>query len=344
MARAIVVQAGPLASSAANKVALIQKAAVSGTNYIVLNGGAGSFTANSICASQTPSGPGPLTINGTLATTDPVAGAGGTAAAGSATVRFPTPVRIYITGGSDESGKTFRVVGTVQSPTTFGPGIVVSEVITGPNASTASSVNAYSTIISITASAATAGAITVGHYGTATLDTARRVLFTDGGNDSGITATITGGDWAGDTISETVTLTSGSTVATVLDYLTITSITTSGAVATTLTVGTNGVAGSQWARLDEYAAMGSTSIQVDGSGTVNWTVQQTLNDPTGTANIVAPANIHWVNHPDSSLVGSTTTSGVQGNYAYPPKFARILLNSETGSGYVTMTIMQNYQK
>jgi hypothetical protein len=35
---------------------------------------------------------------------------------------------------------------------------------------------------------------------------------------------------------------------------------------------------------------------------------------------------------------------VQGNYAYPPKFVRLLVNSQTDPASATLTVMQNYQK
>lgn len=327
MGRPVTVTVGPLASSSATKVSLSQKAAISGTNYLVLNGAAGSFTANSVCASQTPGGAGALTLNGTLASSVPT---------GTAIAYLPAPSRIYITGGSDESGKTFAVVGrgfSLQS----GP-YAITETITGPNASIVSSINQFSQIISITASAGTAGAITVGHYGTATLDIARQILITDGGNDTGITFTLSGTDWYGEPISEAVTGASGATAVSVLDYKTITSIATSGAVATTVTIGTNGVAHSPWVNFDPYAATSPISIQVTPSAAgANYTVQQTLDNPTSFGNTaITPANMTWVNHPDANLVAATTT--IQGNYAYQPAFARILLNS--GSGSATGTFIQ----
>lgn len=351
MARTIVVQAGPLAASSATKIGASQKAATVGTNVLVLNGAAADAVANNICASQTPGGAGALLLNGVAATTNPVAGAGGTAAAGAAVAYIPNgaavPRYIYITGASDESGKTFVVVGTIQTQGSFGPGAIVTETITGPNASVVSSVKQYSTIISITASAGTTGAITVGTNGIATLDTARRVLFTSGGNDSSVVATVTGTDWNGSPASETITLTNGTTTYTLLDYTTITSITTNAAIATVVSIGTNGICSSPPVRFDELAAMGPTALQVDFSGTANATVQQTLNDPNVITNqlptptyLYAKSAIHWVNHPDSGLVGATST--VQGNYAYPPTLARLLLNSESGSGYATLTVTQGY--
>lgn len=347
MAQLMTVSIPALASADDDGVALTQKAAVSGTNYLVLNGvlATGTFSASSICASQTPGGAVALTINGTLATTDPVAGAGGTAAAGSATVRFPTPQRIYITGGSDESGKTFTAVGTLQGPGTFGPGVVVSEVITGPNASTAASVNLYSTIISITSSAGTTGNITVGHSGTSTMDVARRVDIASSGNDNGINITVVGTDINGDPITSTLAGGSGSTVTTVLSYLTVTQASTSGAVAGTIKLGSSAVADSAWVYFDRLAATAPIAIQVEGSGTVSWTVRQTLDEPSIISNqlptptyIWSPAGVVWVNHPDSALVASAVTSGVQGNYAYAPAFAKIVLNS--GSGSVRATFIQ----
>lgn len=340
MGRPLTVTVGPLATASATKVSLSQKAANAATNYIVLNGAAGSFTANSVCASQTPGGAGALLINGTLAAT--VAGA-------SAAVAYlpnpPTPSRIYITGGSDESSKTFAVVGIGFSPTA-GP-YSIRETITGPNASTVSSLNAYSQIISITASAGTTGAITVGHYGTATLDVARRVIITSGGNDLAITFTLSGTDINGSVISEAITGASGAAASSVLSYKTVTSLSASAALATTVTVGTNTVADSAFVRFDNLAAMSQVAIQVDGTGTVNWTVRQSLDDPNFVTNNDPPntfqwtqATMKWVDHPDSNLVASAVTTGVQGNYGYAPVWAKLVLNS--GTGTATATFAQAY--
>lgn len=345
MAQPVTVTVGPLATADDDGACLSQKAA--GAGYLVINGvkATGTFSDNSICASQTPAGAGALVLNGSLAITNPVAGAGGTAAAGAAVAYLPTPTRVYITGGSDESGKTFTVVGTVQSVTSFGPGAVVTEVITGPNASVVSSANLYSTIISITVSAATTGAITVGHSGVATFDIARRVIITSAGNDSGITFTVSGTDWAGNPRSETVTGANAGIASSVLDYLTVTSVLTSGAVASTAIVGTNGVAGSPWVRFDDYAANSQVALQCTASGTVNYTVQQTMEDPGLVTNPTAPntyrwtePGITWVDSGDSAVVGATATK--MSSFAFAPVFSRVVLNS--GSGTVTATFRQAY--
>lgn len=72
------------------------------------------------------------------------------------------------------------------------------------------------------------------------------------------------------------------------------------------------------------------SLQVVTSGTVNYTVQQTLDDPYGTG------TLNWFSHPDPALVGATTNQ--QGNYGYVPRAVRVTVNS--GSGSATLTIIQ----
>src|SRR5689334_7496172 len=212
MARPAVATVGPLATADPDGFALPQTAAAS--QYLVLNGalcltgGVANFTANSICASQTPGGAGALTINGTLAVTQEVAGAGmpPQGAAVSATVRFSEPKRVYITCAGNNSARTFTIVGTLQSSTTFGPGAVISETLTGANTNTVASSKLYSTIISVSINGASTGAVTVGHSGVGVADLARRVVVVSGGDDSGIDAIVTGTDWAGNPLTETFDL------------------------------------------------------------------------------------------------------------------------------------------
>lgn len=184
--------------------------------------------------------------------------------------------------------------------------------------------------------------------GVATLDVARRVIFTSSGNDTGITFTVTGTSNTGNTRSEVVTGANAGAASTVLSYKTITSVVASGAAAGTVSIGTNGVAESPWVRLDDYAPA-PTAIQCTASGTVNYTVQSSLDDPNtvsnnpntgpgaGTVDGMTLAGMTWVNSSDTAAVGATGT--IQSNFLFAPKFARILLNS--GSGSVTATFLQS---
>jgi hypothetical protein len=74
------------------------------------------------------------------------------------------------------------------------------------------------------------------------------------------------------------------------------------------------------------------SLQVAVSGTVNYTVQQTVDNVFDPA--VTPV---WFNHPDINLVAQTVNR--QGNYAYIPSAVRLVVNS--GSGTARLTIVQS---
>lgn len=168
--------------------------------------------------------------------------------------------------------------------------------------------------------------------GIAVLDHARRVLITTA--DTTHTFMVTGTTPTGTVISEVVgpISTSGFTTQ---DYLTVTSVTINAAATAAVTVGTNGVASTPWVRLDEWASA-SVSIQCNTSGTVNYSVQATNDDPNSPTNPVLPSAATWISTNDSNAVNAT--GPVQTNYLFSPTFVRTLLNS--GSGTVTMTVIQ----
>ena len=164
--------------------------------------------------------------------------------------------------------------------------------------------------------------------GVATLDTPRRVLITPTGNESSNTFTITGTGLNSTPQVEVIKGTNASAFNTNLDFLTVSSITLAVAAANALTVGTNGVASSQWVRLDEYASA-QVTVQCVASGTVNYTVQQTLQDPKSPTNPVAPYSVVWASSADASAVGAT--GSIVSSFTFAPIFVKVLLNSGTGS-------------
>lgn len=311
-----------LAAADDDGISLSQK--VPGAQAVAINGALVSgVSANNIALSQTLGAAGPVTLNGS------------TVASGVANIAavFGGGRPVTITSAGDDSGITFTVKGYIYR-TSFGSGpILATETIKGGNISVVATLQNFAQVTSVTASGATAAAITVGVGGVATLTTGaaeRQVLITSGASDAGITFTITGTNSEGNIISEV--LTGGAATATsVLFYKTITSIVTSGASASTVKIGTNGVGGSRIIALDQYAPS-PTAIQVVVSGTVNFTVQQTLDDP----NVLGLNNVTWVNHPDTALSGAAATA--QGNYAYLPPFMRMQINS--GTGTATLSVLQ----
>ena len=185
----------------------------------------------------------------------------------------------------------------------------------------------------------TAGALTLNGAlvsgGVGILDVARRVLITCAGNESTRSFTLTGTSRSGVVQSETITGPNATTAQSVLDYKTITRITISGNAAAGVTVGTSGVASSEWVKFSAWADA-QIALQCVVSGTVNYTVQQTLDDPDNLADQVLIGAMTWFSHPDSNLVAATAS--MQGNYGYSPVFVRVTLNSGTGS--VALTAIQ----
>ncbi len=119
--------------------------------------------------------------------------------------------------------------------------------------------------------------------GVATLDTARRIGITSAGNDSGITFTVTGGDYSGNAISEGVTGANVGVAVTLQDFLTVSSVRGSGAAAGNVSVGTTAVGSSQWFPLNIHITPFDVGVQthvVSGAATfdIEVTRQRVLSD------------------------------------------------------------------
>jgi len=175
---------------------------------------------------------------------------------------------------------------------------------------------------------------TLASGGVATLDTPRRVLFTPSGNESANTFTILGTNASGMPQTEVISGTNATAFYTNLDFKTVSSITLASAAAAAITVGTTTVASSPWIRFDEYA-LSQTAIQCSVTGTVSYTIQQTLQDPNSPTNPVAPYSLVWLQSSDSQAVNAS--GNIQSSYQYSPTFARVTLNSGTGSVTATFT-------
>ena len=73
------------------------------------------------------------------------------------------------------------------------------------------------------------------------------------------------------------------------------------------------------------------SLQVAVTGTVTYTVQQTLDNPYDPS--ITPA---WFDHPDVNLVSQLVQR--QGNYAFVPAAVRV--NVTAGTGTARLTVLQ----
>lgn len=96
-----------------------------------------------------------------------------------------------------------------------------------------------------------------------------------------------------------------------------------------------GVKYSDWVRFDSWA-LPNIMIGCVTSGTVNYTIQTTSDDPNSTTNPVPVNSVTWFDSNDTLVVGATANA--QSNFIFIPTFARVKLNS--GSGSVTATFTQ----
>lgn len=168
--------------------------------------------------------------------------------------------------------------------------------------------------------------------GVAVIGNPQRITITT--TDSTHSFTITGATPTGSLLTETVTG-NGTSATSLLDYAKVSSITISGNASAAVTVGTSGTGATPWVRLDEWAHA-QVSIQCDVTGTVNYTVQSTNDDPNSPTDPVSPSAVTWINTNDTNAVNAIAS--VQTNYLFAPTFVRALLNSGTGS--VAMKVIQ----
>lgn len=89
-------------------------------------------------------------------------------------------------------------------------------------------------------------------------------------------------------------------------------------------------------RFDDWAP-GTVSLQVTVTGTVNYTVQTSMDDPDSPTNPVAAASMTWIPSTDTNVVGQSASKS--STFTAAPVFARVLLNS--GNGSITATFLQN---
>jgi len=178
----------------------------------------------------------------------------------------------------------------------------------------------------------------------ATLDKPRRVLFTSAGNDSGITFTITGTDWNNNPVSEVLTGANATSVYTLYDYKTVTSVVASGASAGNVSIGTNGVASSRPVFLDTFADS-STYIQTDtgGSSAITYSIQLSGDNPNNAQLGMGSdtyANARWINSGTAALVNATSSQNA--NQAGIPNMIRCLI-SNAGSN-TTASVHVNFNQ
>ena len=173
-----------------------------------------------------------------------------------------------------------------------------------------------------------AGALTINGSlasgGVATMAAQQNIGISSTGNYSATTFKISGTDSQGRSISESLAGPNNGTATSVLNYLTVTSITSSTALATAVTVDTLGVGASQEVPVDRYLNPGNVSVAVEVTGTINYTVQWTMDDVYAGA----PGPFTWFPGQTNVVAASTTQAA---SIVSPVSAVRLLTNSGTGT-------------
>ena len=156
-------------------------------------------------------------------------------------------------------------------------------------------------------------------------------------NAEGVIITVTGTDSAdGPQIENFRILAQGTDYTGKLEFQTITEVRANIGGIGQVQVGTSGIVGSQWARLDTWA-IGPTVIHINALGSANYTLQTTLDDPNSIVDPIDPDDVRWFPSTDTNVVNATGSKQTQ--FDANPVFCRILINS--GTGTVQAVIQQN---
>ena len=166
------------------------------------------------------------------------------------------------------------------------------------------------------------------------LDTQRRIIITSAGNDGALTWTVIGTAEGGQAIKDVFAGANGVAQSN-LNFLTITSIYGSGATASTVTAGTNGVGSSPWKLFGDTVTPPALGIFMDlvtgaGNATFEYTQDEFL-DPVGiqSAIALAPATVNPVALPHPDL--QSLTASKDGSMDWEFHAWRLTINSGTGT-------------
>lgn len=194
-------------------------------------------------------------------------------------------------------------------------------VTVGAVASSDVSIAAAQNVVAATTLTLTAGAASIAYPAQLNLVTSA--------DYTGINFTVTGTGTTGQTQTEVIAGPNTGSASSVLFYKSVTSIVSDGGVGGgAVSVGTTGVTSTRWVYFDSWST-GTTALQCNASGTVNYTVQSTLDDPNSPTNPVSAVNCVWLDSNDTAVVNASTS--VQSNFAFTPVYGRVLMNSGTGT-------------
>lgn len=186
-----------------------------------------------------------------------------------------------------------------------------------------------------------AGAMTLdGAYvsnGVATFDYARQLSITSDGADSDKTFTVVGTDADGYAITEVITGPASTTVESASYFKTVSSITLSAQAAGSITIGTVDEVCTQTIPI-QWRSEDAATINVDVTGTISFTVQETFDDVqrVGYTPRSAHQNSQWL----SITALATKTADTTATSTVSASAIRLLVNSYSSGAELQMTLIQ----
>ena len=177
--------------------------------------------------------------------------------------------------------------------------------------------------------------------GVATLDTQRQVILTFAADETGHTFVVYGTSEGTDLLQETIAGTTAGVVATTQNFKTVTRISISAAATGAIKAGTNGIGATRWHAVNWHVTPINIALAVNVTGTINYTVQYTVEDPGGTYPNPASVTQGYQTTPAGPLIAFPTafnhqtlaaqTATLDGSLQTPIAALRLLVNSGTGT-------------
>ncbi len=174
--------------------------------------------------------------------------------------------------------------------------------------------------------------------GVATFDYPRQIVIDSDGNDSGNTFTITGTDADGYTLTEAVTGPNATTTESAEYFATITDVSLSGTGVGTISIGTVDEISSQTIPL-QWRNQTAAAINVDVTGTIDFTVQQTFDNVQVSPPQSAHQNVQWLDISAlADKTADTTSTASVGATAI-----RIVVNSYSSGAELQLNLNQPHE-
>lgn len=149
-------------------------------------------------------------------------------------------------------------------------------------------------------------------------------------NLSGVNVTIVGEDLKGAAVTETRAGPSSNTVYTTALYHKITAVSVDGAIGTAMSVGAGTTGRTAWFKVNRWEAPTGIGINAAITATLNFTLQYTYDSVETVASPVAL----------SEPFMTSITASAETTFNDPVNAIRGLVNSSSGSGAVTLNIIQ----